>query len=167
MEKIIKVGKQEVRLDNNFAWTMEYKDQFGKDILPVIMPLCASLLEGVSTIIAESGNELTMSNVAEAIEGRSMDILLPMFQADFVDLVINVMWSMAKVADESIEPPKRWIRQFDTFTVDTIIPEVFNLVLKGSFSSKNLKRLETIGESLKNLQPLQPTKSSSLDLNED
>lgn len=170
MEKIVKIGKQEVRLNNNMAWTMEYRDQFGKDILPAIMPLLASMIEGVSTVVAEASDssELSTSSIAEAIEGRTMDILLPMFQAEFVDLVINVTWAMAKAADENIEPPKKWIRQFDSFPLDVVGPVVYDMVLKGFVSSKNLKRLKKIGESLKTLQPRsQSTTSSSPDLSED
>ena len=168
MEKVIKIGKQEVRLNNNMAWTMEYRDQFGKDILPAIMPLLASMIEGVSTVMAEASDagELSTSSIAEALEGRSMDILFPMFQAEFVDLVINVTWSMAKVADESIDPPKRWVRQFDSFPLDVVGPVVYDMVLKGFVSSKNLKRLKKIGESLKTLQPSHSTTSSSPDSSE-
>ena len=170
MEKIVKIGKQEVRLNNNMAWTMEYRDQFGKDILPAIMPLLASMIEGVSTVMAEASDrgELSTSSIAEALEGRSMDILLPMFQAEFVDLVINVTWAMAKAADETIEPPKRWVRQFDSFPLDVVGPIIFDMVLKGFVSSKNLKRLKKISESLKTLQPIShSTTSSSPDSNED
>lgn len=166
MEKIIKIGKQEVRLNNNVAWTMEYRDQFGKDIVPAMMPLLASLVEGVSTIVADSGEEITVATIAEALQGRTMDVLLPMFQAEFVDLVVNVTWAMAKAADETIEPPKQWVRKFEIFPLDVIGPEVFQMVLKGFISSKNLKRLKTAGESLKNLQPLHSTISSSQDSNE-
>ena len=166
MEKIVKIGKQEVRLNNNMAWTMEYRDQFGKDILPAIMPLLASMIEGVSAIVAEAG-EITMQNIAEALEGRSMDVLLPLFQAEFVDLVVNVTWAMAKAADESTEPPKRWVRQFDSFPLDVVGPVVFDMALKGFVSSKNLKRLKTAGESLKNLQPSLSMTSSSQDSSED
>ena len=165
MEKVIKIGNKEVKLNNNVAWTMEYRDQFGKDILPVIMPLMASMIEGVTTIISDAG-ELTMENISQALEGRAMDVLLPMFQAEFVDLVINVTWSMAKAADESIEPPKRWVRQFDSFPLDVVGPAVFDMALKGFVSSKNLTRLKTVGESLKTLQPSLSTTSSSQDLNE-
>ena len=170
MEKIVKIGKQEVRLNNNMAWTMEYRDQFGKDILPAVMPLLASMIEGVSTVMAEASEtgELTTASIAEAIEGRSMDILLPMFQAEFVDLVINVTWAMAKTADENIEPPKRWIKQFDSFPIDIVGPVILDMVLKGFVSSKNLKRLKKIGESLKTLQPTSHSTTSSLpDSNED
>ena len=168
MEKIIKIGKQEVRLNNNVAWTMEYRDQFGKDIVPALMPILASLMEGVSTIISESGsNEVTMADIADAVQGRSMDVLLPMFQVEFVDTIVNVTWAMAKAADENIEPPKRWVRQFEEFPLDVVVPAVYELVLKGFVSSKNLKRLKKISASLKNLQPSHSTTSSSPDLNED
>ena len=167
MEKIIKIGKQEVRLNNNVAWTMEYRDQFGKDIVPAIMPLIASMIEGVSTVIAESGNEITTKTLAEAVQGRALEVMLPMFQAEFVDLIINVTWAMAKAADESIEPPQRWVRQFDSFPLDVVGPAVFDMVLKGFVSSKNLKRLKGIGDSLKKLQPSTSTPSSSQDSNED
>lgn len=163
MEKVIKIGKKEVRLNNNVAWTMEYRDQFGKDILSVVMPLLASVVEGVSTIAADAdkGGSVSVASIAEALEGRSMDVLLPMFQAEFVDLVVNVTWSMAKAADENIEPPKMWVRQFDEFPLDVIGPAVFDMVLKGFVSSKNLKRLKKIGESLKTLQPASDSMTSS------
>lgn len=170
MEKVIKIGKQEVRLNNNVAWTMEYRDQFGKDIVPVVMPLIASLAEGVSTVIADSGNngEISVSGIANALEGRVIDVLLPAFQIEFVDLIVNVTWAMAKAADESIEPPKRWVRQFDEFPLDVVGPAVFDMVLKGFVSSKNLKRLKNIRANVKNLQPeLQSMTSSSPDSNED
>ena len=169
MEKVIKIGKQEVRLNNNVAWTMEYRDQFGKDILPAVMPLLASMIEGISTIMADASgdDELTTSSIAEALEGRTMEVLLPMFQAEFVDLIVNVTWAMAKAADESIEPPKRWVRQFEEFPLDEVGPAVFNMVLKGFVSSKNLKRLKGIGESLRSLQPSHSTTSSSQHSNED
>ena len=155
MEKIVKIGNKEVRLNNNVAWTMEYRDQFGKDILPAIMPLLASAIEGVSTIMAEASEngELTSKSIAETLQGRAFDVVMPMFQAEFVDLVVNVTWAMAKAADENIEPPKRWVRQFDEFPLDVVGPAVFDMVLKGFVSSKNLTRLKKIGESIRTLQP--------------
>ena len=168
MEKVIKIGKTEVKLNNNVAWTMEYRDQFGRDIVPALMPLLASFIEGVSAVVSETGkNELNITDVASALEGRSMEILLPLFQVEFVDTIINVTWAMAKAADESIDTPKRWVRQFDEFPLDVVVPAVYELVLKGFVSSKNLKRLKTVGASLKTLQPSRSMTSSSQDLNED
>lgn len=154
MEKIINIGNKEVKLNNNVAWTMEYRDQFGKDIVPALMPVIASIIEGVTTVIADTGKtEITVADIADAIQGRTMEIMLPMFQVEFVDVVINVTWSMAKAADESIEPPKKWVRQFDEFPLDVVGPAVFDMIIKGFVSSKNLKRLESLRTSLKELQP--------------
>ena len=168
MEKIIKIGKQEVRLNNNVAWTMEYRDQFGKDIVPALMPVIASIMEGASALIGEADNgEINVSDIASAIEGRAMDVLLPLFQVEFVDTIINVTWAMAKAANEDLDPPKKWVRQFDEFPLDVVVPAVYDMVLKGFVSSKNLKRLKTIKKSLKNLQPSHSMTSSSQDSSED
>lgn len=157
MEKIIKIGEKDVRLNNNIGWVMEYRDQFGKDILPVIMPFITSMIESVSTVIADADNngEITTTTIAEALSGRSLDVVLPLYQADFVDLVINVIWAMAKTADDTIEPPKKWVRQFDGFYLDEILPEVLDMVLRGFVSSKNLARLEGVKTKLR------PIKSDS------
>lgn len=167
MEKIIKIGNQEVRLNNNVAWTMEYRDQFGKDIVPALMPVLASMIEGISSIVADAGSsEIDVTDIAGALQGRTMDVLLPMFQVEFVDVIINVTWAMAKAADETIAPPKQWVRQFDEFPLDVVVPAVYELVLKGFVSSKNLNRLKKLGENLKKLQPSPQMTSSSQDSNE-
>lgn len=157
MEKIITIGDKEVRLNNSVAWTMEYRDQFGKDIVPVLIPVIASMVEGVSTVMSESENELSVSEIAGSLQGRALDVLLPMFQVEFVDVVIGVIWAMAKAADENIDPPKRWVRQFEEFPLDVIVPAVYELVIKGFVSSKNRERLKKIGEDLKALQPSRST----------
>ena len=169
MEKIIKIGKTEVKLGNNVAWTMEYRDQFGRDIVPALMPILTALMEGTAAVLSESGGgKLTAEAFGSAIEGKALDILLPLYQVEFVDLVVNVTWAMAKAADEDIDPPKKWVRQFkDGFPVDVVVPAVYELVTKGFVSSKNLKRLRAAEKNLKNLQPLLSTTSSSPESNED
>ena len=168
MEKIINIGDKEVRLNNNVAWTMEYRDQFGKDIVPALMPVLATMIEGVSSIIAEAGaDKIELESLANALEGKTMEILMPLFQVEFVDTIINVTWAMAKAADETIAPPKRWVRQFETFPLDVVVPAVYELVLTGFVSSKNLTRLKSIGKSLRNLQPSHSMTLSSQDSNED
>ena len=151
MEKIITIGDKEVRLNNNIEWAIIYRDQFGKDILPVVMPFITTMIESVATVLADSetNGEITATSIAEALSGRSLDVLLPLYQAEFVDLVLYVLWSMAKTADEKIDPPRKWIKQFDNFYLDEIIPELLEMVLRGLVSSKNLKRLEGIKTTLR------------------
>lgn len=154
MEKVIQIGDKEVKLSNNVAWTMEYRDQFQKDVMESLMPLMTSLIETVTTIINESGTtQFDVETISEALQGRAFDITLPLTQMGFTDSVVNVVWAMAKAADETIDPPKKWVRQFDAFPLDIIVPEVGELILKGFASSKNLERLRTLGAKLKETQP--------------
>ena len=133
---------------------MEYRDQFGKDVVPALMPVIASAVEGISTVISEAGTDsVSYADIAEVLRGRSLDVLLPLFQVEFVDVIVNVTWAMAKAADENIAPPKQWVRQFEEFPLDVIGPAIYDLVVSGFISRKNRKRLKKISESLKTLQP--------------
>ena len=154
MEKTITIDGKEIRMNNNVAWTMEYKDQFNRDVVPVIMPLMASIVETLASVISETDTkQIGAKEIAESITGRTMEVMLPMYQVEFVDLIVNITWAMAKCADEDIPEPKKWVRQFDNFPLDVLIPEVYDLVIKGFTSSKNWDRLGKIGEKIKNLQP--------------
>lgn len=154
MEKTIMIGDKEVLLNNNAAWAMEYQEQFGKDILPVMLPMVATLAEGFASILADTdGKKLNASRVADSLQGRAMEILLPLVQVEFVDMVYNVTWALAKNADPGIPEPKKWIRQFDTFYLDEVVPEVYGMILQGFASSKNLRRLEEIRQTITKLQP--------------
>ena len=154
MEKIINIEGVDLKLNNQVAWTMEYKDQFGRDIVPVIMPMVSAIVEGLASVISESETkEISAKQISEAFQGRSMEILLPMFQVEFVDIIINVTWALAKCADENIAEPKKWIRQFDSFPLDIIVPEVNQLVMQGFVSSKNWARLKEMSEKLQILRP--------------
>ena len=154
MEKIINIEGKELKLNNQVAWTMEYKDQFGRDIVPVIMPMVSAIVEGLASVISENETtEISAKQISEAFQGRSMEILLPMFQVEFVDIIINVTWALAKCADETIPEPKKWIRQFDSFPLDIIVPEVYQLVMQGFVSSKNWGRLKEMSEKLQILRP--------------
>ena len=159
MEKIITIGDKEVKLSNNVAWTMEYRDQFNKDVMEAMLPLITSLIETISTIASEEGieGEIDLQTIASALQGRAFEITLPLMQLGLNDSVINVVWAMAKAADPSIAPPKQWVRQFDAFPLDEIVPEVGQMILMGFSSSKNLERLRTLGKSIKKTQPKKRT----------
>lgn len=151
MEKIINIGDKEVKISNNVAWTMEYRDQFNKDVLEAIMPIATSLIETITIIINESGadREIDVKSVSAALEGRSFDITLPLTQLGFTDSIVNILWAMAKAADPTTEPPRQWVRQFETFPLDEIVPQVGEMVLSGFTSSKNLARLREMMQGLK------------------
>ena len=167
MEKTIKIGKKSVRLNNNVSWAICYRDQFGRDIIPTIMPLFASALDIISGLINETGktDEIELTDLAKLADGDSLlNAAIHLGGFEFTDLIC-ITWALAKCADEEIDEPREWIKQFETFPIDVVAPEVFSLIFKGVVSSKNLKRLEDLR---KRIQPVSiSTQSSSPDSNED
>ena len=170
MEKTIKIGKQEVRLTNNVSWAITYRDQFGHDIIPTMMPMLAASLDVLSGVISDIGTsgKVSVTDVLTKLDGeRLFDISLHLGGLEFVEL-INITWAMAKACDDDIPDPKTWVRGFDNFPVDTIAPEVFKLAFKGLVSSKNLKRLKDLRNEIRVVQPESTSTQSSLpDSNED
>ena len=160
MEKTIKIGKQSIRLDNNISWMMIYRDQFGSDIVPVMMPMLAALADLISPVLrnAEDDGQFDLRKVLSGIDGDSItDAFIHLGTAQMVDL-INVVWAMAKAADDSIPDPKTWARSLDAFPMDVVFPEVLGLISEGVISSKNLKRLKGLK---RNLQPKSNSTQSS------
>ena len=167
MVKTIKIGNQSVALDNNIVWALNYRNQFGKDIIPTLMPAMAALLDVISGVV-KSGEtvdgSLDMNKVLKTVDGDYfMDAMVHLSGLELNDF-IELTWSLAKTADESVPEPEKWLRQFDSFPLDVIGPEVFTLIAKGVISSKNLKRLESLKKSLR---PSTSTTSSSQQPKED
>ena len=170
MEKTIRIGKQDVRLTNNVSWAIVYRDQFGHDIIPTLMPMLAASLDIIGGLVDEvgEGGKVSASEVFKALDGdRLLDAMVHLSGLEFVEL-INITWAMAKACDDDIPDPKAWARGFEEFPVDKIAPEVFKLAFKGLISSKNLKRLKDLRSQIKVVQPESTsTQSSSPDSNED
>ncbi len=155
MEKKIKFdSKTSITVNNNVGWLFVYKDQFGRDIVPTLIPILNAGIDLVFGIYKEIGTEVTMEKLANIDTDELTNALYSAAGLEAVDLV-NIVWALAKNADEEIPEPREWVKQFDTFPVDIIAPAVFELVFKSMVSTKNLKRLQSLRESL------QPTSTST------
>ena len=163
MEKTIKIGGKPVKLSNNVSWAIIYRDQFGRDIIPALTPMLAAVMDIISGFLnsAENPEQITITDALKALDGDVLiDAIAHLSALEFVELV-NLTWAMAKACDDDIPEPMVWVREFETFPVDQIAPEVLKLAFKGLVSSKNLKRLHDLGEKLKAMQPSTLTPLSS------
>lgn len=153
MKEVIKIeGGSELTLDNNLAWLMEYQDQFGEDILPTLMPLIMSMADLLGSL-AESGinmDDVSVNDILRILKtDEAMDAFFKFSAFKTTDL-IHIIWALAKTADDTIDPPKKWIRQFeDGFPLDVIMPKAAALVARGVMSSKKWRRLAAAMKKLK------------------
>lgn len=161
MIKTIHIGDKEVKLDNNIVWALNYRNQFGKDIIPTLMPVMAAILDVISGVIksgsADDGSLDYKKLFEEADEDLFANAIIHLSGLELNDF-IELTWSLAKTADQDIPEPEQWLRQFDTFPLDEVAPAVFDMVVSGVVSSKNLKRLESIKKAL---QPKSDSTTSS------
>lgn len=135
MIKAIKFNDNcEIELSNNIGWAMEYREQFGHDIIPDLLP-------AVSAIISLFGELNGKFDIKKIDKDVLQEALINLAGLQFVDF-INLCWAMAKTADEKTPTPKKWIKQFDDgFYLDKVFPEVFGLIMNGLVSTKNLQSL--------------------------
>lgn len=140
MIKTIKISKdKELTLSNSLAWAMIYKDQFGHDIVPDIMPIVSAITKLFGELGKHSGQD--MAEMLKNLDGDVLQsVMIELCAVQFTDFV-NLVWAMAKANDDDIETPEKWVRQFDQFPLDIIAPAVVELLTKGLISSKNLKSL--------------------------
>lgn len=157
MEKTIKITKDKsLKLSNNIGWLMIYKNQFGHDIMLSIMPAISSLVKLLADTIDDvySDGKVDIKAISpEAIDEALID-LSGLELTDFIEII----WAMAKSADDDIEDPDEWIKQFEVFPLDLIVPEAAGMIVKGFVSSKNLKRIQT---AMKSLNPKSTSTPSS------
>lgn len=144
MIKTIKVNdKCKIELSNNIGWAMEYREQFGHDIIPDLMPAISAII----SLLGEA--DLKHFDIKKIDKDVIQDALINLAGLQMVDF-LNLCWAMAKTADEKTPTPKKWIKQFeDGFYLDVVAPEVFKLLFEGLVSTKNLQSLSPKAEATK------------------
>lgn len=139
---------QELTLSNNVGWLLVYKDQFGQDIVPSLIPILNAGIDLVYSIYTTTGGKLDKDSIAKLDTDVIEAALYKLAGFEMVDF-LNVVWAMAKNADDKIPEPKKWLNQFEVFPMDLMIPAVFDLLYKGMVSSKNSTRLQELIGALK------------------
>ena len=157
---ILEEGRELV-LNNQIKWLQIYQDEFGTDILPVLMPALLSGTKMIAALAEEAGtvkgvNEEALIKVANS--DTLDDIALRLATGQFTD-IMKITWAMAKRANPEIKEYNLWIGEIEEFPLlDTILPAVAELLARGMLTTKNWTRLT---ENLKSLQPQNKTKKKT------
>lgn len=141
MIKTIMLEDHPVEVNSSMGWLFAYRNRFGHDILPDLMPIIESVLQAISSVLEESQGEMNEKTIAQAMNNDALvDAFIKMAGMEIVT-VFNIFWAMAYNADKKIEAPEEYFNRFDCFPVDVVVPELFTAIVESSVSSKNAERL--------------------------
>lgn len=140
MQKIINIDGKDVKFKASASFVYRYKQQFGRDLLTLVMPLIKSVLEVLNVFFAPQNSKgtdmealLSEINISSAIE-----------KLEIVDL-FNIIWVMAKTANKDIGDPVEWYDEFDVFPVFDVAGELMDIFLPSLFiTEESKKKLQTM-----------------------
>lgn len=141
MIRTIKVDDKTVEVNSSMGWLYVYRNRFGHDILPDLMPVVESVLMAISSVLEETKGEFNETTMASAMNNDALvDAFIKMAGMEMLT-VFNIFWAMAYNKDNSIPAPEEYINSFEKFPVDEVVPELLKAIIESSVSSKNAQRL--------------------------
>lgn len=159
MEKRIELNENtEITVTNNIRWMRIYKNQFGHDIVPTLIPVVNAAMEIAFEAYKATGGKAVDKDIINDIDVETIQYaLVKAAGLELVD-VINVVWAMTRAADKNIPDPETWSDSLETFPLDIIVPEIGMMIVKSLVSEKNFSRLQTV---INELKPGKKTKKSN------
>lgn len=145
--KIDKYNKFEI--NTSYGWLYIYKEHFGEDILPEIVPLMESAI-GIAADIFENNDAVDARDVISEIAGT--------IAGTEATTLTNVIWALAKNANDDLPNARKWYNSFETFPMDKVIPEAFWALCESTVSQKKVKSLK---EQIKKFRITTETPSAS------
>lgn len=135
MIKTIMIDGKEVPFKVSASFPLVYKANFNTDILTLILPLLSEILEGL-------GDEAIVDGKVVITPLALSEMLKNVYSLEYVD-IMNLFWTLAKCADDTIPEPIKWFGQFDEFPMVDIGKEVFPMLFDSLISKKKLGNLAT------------------------
>lgn len=124
MRKTIKLeNKKSIKINTSWNWAYIYKEYFGHDIIPDLVPAIDAFLK-------------TFTQIVNGEEADDLDIY-----GLEITTMTNIVWALAKNADENIPDVNEWLDEYDKFPLDIIVPEVVEALADSMISSKKAELL--------------------------
>lgn len=145
MEKIIKIGNQDIKFNTSLSWAFIYKAQFGVDPLTLLIPTIKSFL---NIVLALPGglDDLSSKRINELIKNGEIDsfdiddLLEPLYDFETVQ-ILQILWAFAKNGDDEVPEPKEWYKNFPVFPIDIVLKEIGPAIAESLLSTKKFKAL--------------------------
>ena len=118
MEKTIKIDGKDVRLKSNALLPIVFRANFGRDIFEV-----QSQIFG----LGKSGFSIRQIKDVECVG------------------LMQMVWTMAKIADDSTKPFEEWAGEFNEFPIFDFFDDIVDLFLTNISSTSKIKNSSAAG----------------------
>ena len=152
MIKTIDIGNgQTFEINSSNGWLYTYQEQFGHDVLPVLLPAAEALIQAFAKVAKNAdGNVSDVSGLLSTADDEALTDMFITLSGMQLTTVTNIVWAMAKNAKSDIEEPRTWLNKFDVFPWDIIVPQALTAALEACVSKK---KYDTIREILQTASP--------------
>lgn len=142
MIKTVQFEGHSLEINTSGGWFFVYKDYFGHDILPDILPALESMLQMAVSIAGKvSPGETDVKDILKALDEDTLEEVFMRMAGAEITTVMQIVWAMAKNADTGVESPREFFNRYDAMPWDEVGQEVFKALLESNVSSKNVKSL--------------------------
>lgn len=120
-------NKKQIKINTSWNWAYIYQDYFGHDIIPDLVPVIDTFLDTFTGLL--NGDDVDEDTIGDKLYSLE------------VTTITNVIWALAKNADDSIPEVREWLDGFDRFPLDIILPEVLDALASSMISTKKAELL--------------------------
>ena len=124
LEKTVYVDERPVRLKSTAALPKRYKAQFRRDYFADLLKI-SKIFGGANGKNEDADEKTTLANVTLS----DLDYL-------DMDVLYDIIWTMAKSADRNISDPMEWLDEFEVFPLREIMEEIKDLLENSMPQSK-------------------------------
>ena len=131
-----------VELNSSMGWILIYKEQFGHDILPDLMPAIDAVFGLSLDLIGDLNlDEIGLDEILRKLDKDMVSEALATASGLGATTMVQILWSLAKNANPDIPGPLKWINSFETIPFDEVFMPVINLIFDSCVSKKKARSL--------------------------
>ena len=142
MKRTFDFGGTPVELNSSMGWILIYKEQFGHDILPDLMPAIDAVFGLSLDLIGDLNlDEIGLDEILRKLDKDMVSEALATASGLGATTMVQILWSLAKNANPDIPGPLKWINSFETIPFDEVFMPVINLIFDSCVSKKKAHSL--------------------------
>lgn len=131
-----------VELNSSMGWFLIYKEQFGHDILPDLMPAIDAVFGLTIDLIGDLNRDrIGLDEILRKLDKDMVSEAIATVSGLGATTMVQILWSLAKNANPDIPGPLKWINSFETIPLDEVFMPVINLIFDSCVSKKKAHSL--------------------------